>query len=131
MIILAEEKQQEATNQENEFYIGDLYPEQIRKICQICHIAANKRMSTKLECASIKTKGTYCRLIENIRTVFADQKKELDLSRKYLSAFMNGRSVMRKEELERLYDEKVEKGLPSFTEFLSFCQLMGIEVVGD
>lgn len=125
------ENEQEKQEEKQEFYVGDIEPAEAKFICKLCHIAANKRMADKLECAEIKLKGQYCRPIEKLRNVFLSQKKELEVSRKYISAFMNGRTVFRKEELERLYRDNISEGERSFDEFLSYCQLNGIEVVGD
>jgi hypothetical protein len=125
-----EDEQEQEQNQDNEFLVADLHPIQLQTICNMCHIAANKRMSTRLECANIQVTGRYCRLIEGLKNVYENQQRQLELSRKYVHSFFAGRSIVRKEELERIYQENVVESERSLNEFINFVQLMGIEVVG-
>lgn len=129
-IIDVDEKEEKEEVKEQEFLVADLHPIQLQTICNMCHIAANKRMSTKLECANIQVTGKYCRLIEGLKSVYENQQRQLELSRKYVHSFFAGRSIVRKEELERIYQENVVESERSLNEFINFVQLMGIEVVG-
>ena len=112
----------------------DLLPEEIKFICRLCHIAANKRMVDKLECSNIAVEGKYCKHVEKIRSVLRSQASELTIYRKYITAFMNDklaeRTVFQKNELAAWYKEKIEEGERSLEEFLELLRHHGAEIVG-
>lgn len=112
-------------------FVSELAPTELSAICELCHIANNKRMTTRLECASIQVEGQYCKLIESIRKRFNRQQAILDKLLKYVVAFMQERTVYRRVELQRLYNDNIVNGERSFDEFLNVCRYLGIEVIGD
>ena len=117
---------------QNEFgFVCDLKPEEIQSICNLCHIANNKRLSDKLECAEVQVEGRYCKLIESIRKRFFRQQAIVDKLLKYANVFMTERTVYRKVELKKLYEDNISEGNRSFDEFLSVLRYLGIEVIGD
>ena len=125
-----QEEQKEETG-----YRYDLLPEELKFICRRCHIAANKRMMDKLDCSSVTIEGRLCENVERIRSTLSAQARELAIYRKYASAFINDkfgeRTVLQKNEIAKIYREKVADGKRSLEEFVDLICSLGIEVVGN
>lgn len=119
----------------NKEYRYDLLPDEIRFICRRCHIAANKRMVDKLACSSVTVEGRLCPDVERIRSILQAQGQELSIYRKYASAFISEkfgeRSVLQKNEIAKLYKEKIAEGERTLEEFVELLCTLGIEVVGS
>lgn len=112
--------------------VKDLLPEELKFICRLCHIAANKRMSETVECGDKNVTGQYCEKIERLRRALLLQGAEVEASRKYIGVFkgvLKGKTVFRKQELKKLYDKYSANTLPSFDEFLDYCRMNDIEVL--
>lgn len=112
--------------------VKDLLPEELKFICRLCHIAANKRMSETVECGDKNVTGQYCEKIERLRRALLLQGAEVEASRKYIGVFkgvLKGKTVFRKQELKKLYDKYSANTPPSFDEFLDFCRMNEIEVL--
>lgn len=113
----------------------DLLPEEIQFICKMCHIASNKRMVDKLACSNVAVEGRPCEHVERIRSILQAQGQELAIYRKYASAFIRDsfgeRTVFQKNELVKLYNEKIVEGDRTPEEFIDLLCSLGIEVVGS
>ena len=113
----------------------DLLPEEVQFICKMCHIAANKRMVDKLACASVAVEGRLCKPMERLSNTLKSQANELKVYRKYASAFISDnigeRTVLQKNEILKIYKEKVVEGVRSVEEFADLLSYLGIEVVGS
>lgn len=113
----------------------DLLPEELKFICKMCYIASNKRMVDKVACSNVTVEGRYCEQIERLRNILNTQGRELEVYRKYASAFVSEnfckRSVYQKNEIAKLYNDKVVEGERSLEEFIDLLCYLGIEVVGS
>ena len=112
--------------------VNDLLPDELRFICSMCHIAANKRMVKEVSCGDKNITGQYCKQIDRLRRALIVQSSELEASRKYIHIFikfMGGINVFRKQELKTMYDEYSVKKKPDFDEFLDYCRMNGIEIL--
>ena len=112
--------------------VKDLLPEELTFICRLCHIAANKRMSETVECGDKNVTGQYCEKIERLRRTLTLQVSEIEASRKYIGVFkgvLKGKTVFRKQELQKLYDKYTASTAPNFNEFLDYCRMNDIEVL--
>ena len=113
----------------------DLLPEEVKFICKMCHIAANKRMTDKLACSSVAVEGRLCSHVERLSLTLQSQANELKVYRKYASAFIrdsfSDRKVLQKSEIQKIYQEKIEEGQRTIEEFVDLLSYLGIEVVGN
>lgn len=112
--------------------VKDLLPEELEFICHICHVAANKRMSVTVDCGDKNVTGQYCDKIERLRRALTLQAAEIESSRKYIAVFkgvLKGKTVFRKQELQKLYVTYTASSAPSFNEFLDYCRMNDIEVL--
>ena len=76
--------------------VKDLLPHELEFICRICHVAANKRMSDKVECGDKNVTGQYCNNVERLRRALTLQAAEIESSRKYIAVFkgvLKGKTV--------------------------------------
>ena len=112
--------------------IKDLLPEEIKFICNMCHIASNKQMKGAVACGGKNITGEYCRFITRLRHTLETQAKEIEVSRKYLDMFkqfMGARAVFRKCELKEIYEKYAIKSPTSFEELMNFCEMNDIEIL--
>lgn len=120
---------------EEKGYRYDLLPQELQFICRRCHIAANKRMVDKLDCASVTIEGRLCENVERIRSTLSAQAQELTIYRKYASAFITDkfgeRTVLQKSEIAKIYKDKIADGERSLEEFVDLLCFLGLEVVGN
>ena len=136
---MAEEKKNVVENEEKEELVFeptiDLLPEEIRFICKMCHIASNKRLESKLACASVTVEGRLCKHVERLRSTLNGQARQLESFRKYASAFIlerfGDRTAFQKSEIAKWYNEKIVDGKRSLDEFIDLLQLIGVDVVGS
>ena len=131
-----EKKKVEAQEEEQENELRfDLIPEELKFICKMCHIAANKRLVDTLACSSVTVEGRLCKHIERLRSTLNGQASQLATFRKYASAFITEkygeRTAFQKQEIEKWYKEKIVDGKRSLEEFIDLLQLIGVDVVGS
>ena len=121
-------EQQKKLLEENERKTEDRIsklPEALKFICQRCRMKIGKSGQM---CPHLTVTSNFCSDLNSLRYEYEDNKKLLEAHKKYSEAFRGPRVFTRKD-LERLYHSSIAEGKRSVEEFLSYCNLVGIEYI--